>query len=172
MALAYRQMCLDQLEELKLLVDVIGRIDERVAGWIDDPEFQRIYTNIKDGKVGGETVHDMDRRFYEWGEDWHAGFEPHYEDDEWVDSVAAGAILSLGSKHVITMVNQGQITAAQLMKLPGDHVKRWYFRVGDMRALAAERAANPPVIGRRLKPRSHKRASADTIAANGDGVAE
>lgn len=138
-ALAYRQMSKDQLHELALFTKIIGDIDERIAGWIKDPEFQRVYKNIKAGDTSGETVDEMDKRFFEWGEEWHADVvRPEvYDDDEMINSHEAGGILGINFNHMSRLRIAGRINGEHQRPVGGG-VGRWYYRAGDVYALSTK----------------------------------
>jgi hypothetical protein len=138
-ALAYRQMAADNEKLRQQLTEVVRRVDPRIVAWIEDDEFKGLYKQIHDDSLDvPSTVDQLDRRLYEWGEDWHAVIKREaYNDDDMINAVEAGEILGVNKNSINRMRNRGRLEG-EWIKHDGDQNGRWYYRAGDVYRLSSE----------------------------------
>jgi hypothetical protein len=164
-ALAYRETAKDYETAIAELYEIIARVDPRVVEWVDDEQFKALHKLATEDRLVKLTrpaaVADMDQRFYDWGETWHANFVRTYDDDEWINSKEASAILLIDRGTINALRNRGRLNG-QMIKREGDHTAKWYFLAGDIYRLAAERRTRG----------SQKPDTTDKVQTDGESDAE
>lgn len=140
-ALAYRQTALDLDAERRRLADLIARIEPRVVEWIcaATPQFEEPYRAVTgDAYLKAEPVADLDRRLYEWGEEWHAEIRREaYDDDEMITGEEAAQLLGVAGNTVNRHRTRGRL-AGEWIKQDGDATGRFYYRAGDVYRLSSD----------------------------------
>lgn len=144
-ALAYRSLAQQLADEINDLHTRIGKIDPRVLDWVEsppeDPDLARSLKRIADtpAEERGTPVAELDQRFKEWGEDWHAEVPVDYDEDDLIPQAEAAALVQLTPASLGRLRQRGRITAVRT-KHPGDPGSgRFYYRVGDVYDLQRER---------------------------------
>lgn len=136
--LAYRHLATEVTAAEHHLLDLIAKIDPRIVEWIEDDEFKTVHKLAQTGahREAKTAVTEMDERFWEWGEDWHANVVRSYDDDEWINIDEAAAILCLKAASVSRARARGRLHG-KLVKEYGSNAK-WYFLAGDVYRLQNE----------------------------------
>lgn len=158
MALAYRNVAQQLQADHDRLVELFGRIDPRILDWIDDEETRKLLKNLDKNP---DLVGELDKRFREWGETWHAEVVVQYTDDDEVDAKEASKLIHVSANTINRARMRGRITGT-FKKKTGDNMGRWYYVVADVYKLSTE-----------LRGRGWRRTEAtDTVPSSGSSDAE
>lgn len=156
-ALAYRNVARQLTTELLATQTLYKRLDRRLLdSWEPDQDTVKaldvLLANL------GDQVHELDERFKQWGEDWHAEVPVAHDDDDLIDAIEAAKILHLAPHSISRIRCRGKIEGV-FLRLPGDHSAKWYFKVSDVYRLQKER-----------RPRDSRKPDAtDTVGGDGSG---
>lgn len=109
MALAYRAVAEQQRDALLKAAHILGKVDRRLTAF-DDPavlgEIDGLRTLIANTVAG---VGDLDQRFSDWGEEWHAEIPLHHEEDDWITARQAAPLLDIAPNTVGRLRVEGRI---------------------------------------------------------------
>lgn len=126
-ALAYRSLAQQQEQRVAELQKLLAGVDSRILGWIPDPAVLQAIDDFVAEQLG-DPVGDLDRRFADWGETWHAEVVAHHEPDDWVTAAEAGTLIHC-SPQTLTRARMKGLIDGRYVKVAGDSNGRWYFKV-------------------------------------------
>jgi len=135
-ALAYRTSAQAQEEKLTALREALKHVDLRLLEYDNLPSTDVIRDALKDDP-GVQSVADLDKRFTGWGETWHCPRPATYDDDDYIDAVAAADILQISSGAVHKLRLRGRLKGIWNDSLGS--TGGWVFLVRDLYQLSQER---------------------------------
>lgn len=136
-ALHYRQLAEEQQQRANNLQKLLSTVDLRTLRLMDPDLGEAVEEMLKViGATSDNPVEVADRKFIEWGEDWHTPLEAEYGDDEWVPTKVAAKLLHVSEGTVTTQRLNGRIKG-KWNKDPG-RTNGWYFLVSDLYRLQSE----------------------------------
>lgn len=136
-ALAYRAVAEQQRDALLKAAYILGKVDRRLVAYTDPAvlgEIDGTLTAIANivGEVGA-----LDKRFRDWGEQWHAEVPVTYEEDDWISGKEAAPLISITPDSLGRLRIDGRIKG----KWDPNIGSRggWTYRVGDVWKLSTEK---------------------------------
>lgn len=135
MVLAYRHLAQQERAGALLLADLLRRADTRLLAFDNPATLDAIKTALK--TLGdGDPVAELDRRFTDWGESFHAEQPEHYEMDDYVKASVACTLIHVAPKTINTMRINGRIKGHWAPDLGSSG--GYLYRVGDLYDAAAK----------------------------------
>lgn len=136
-ALHYRSLAEEQQKRAndlhQLLTDTVNLKSLRLV----DPDLaQALDVIVVTGGQVADAVETADRKFLEWGEEWHTPLEAEYADDEWVPTRVAARLIHIAEGTITRMRLRGRIQG-KWRKDPGA-ANTWVFKVSDLYKLQSE----------------------------------
>jgi hypothetical protein len=98
MALAYRHLAEQQQLAIQQVREVLEQLDRRLLAYKDPGDVQLLDNALK--AFDDTTTEDLDKRFTDWGETWHADIPQHYEMDDYVKADVAASLIHIGRKGI------------------------------------------------------------------------
>lgn len=137
-ALAYRQVANELQHELEELRRLVEKIDERAIHWSAG---DTVADELQAAKEQRETdrVAELDRRFVDWGETWHAEGSITYQDDDYLDAKEAGKLIQLSPEAINQARLRGRLPGIFDAVSPGARRGTWKYKVADVYKLSVER---------------------------------
>lgn len=135
-ALAYRHLAQEQHRRALELINVLNEIT--VEQWTElvgdgaDELFKNLHQEF------GNPVEDLDKRFYDWGESWHAEQNISYQPDDYVTAQEAATLIQLSWNTIHHMRVRGRIEGVYVPKSAGSGKGTWKYKVADIYKLSAE----------------------------------
>jgi hypothetical protein len=152
-ALAYRNLALEHEQAVAVVRDVLEKFDRRLIAFDNPGSVSELDKALQ--VIEATTVKNLDDRFTEWGETWHAEQPDHYEPHEWVKGSVAAQLLHTSTKQISALRIAGRLKGKwdRDMNTNGGY---WY-RVGDLYELSMKKRGRT----------SRTEGSADTLTDSG-----
>lgn len=135
MALAYRNLCEQQENAMRQVREVIAKMDRRLIAF-DNPASIELLNRALKELDNVTTTGELDARFTDWGEGWHAERPVHYEMDEYVKPTVAASILHISSKTISNLRTAGRLKGKWDPDL--GTVGGYSYKVSDLHDLSAK----------------------------------
>jgi hypothetical protein len=107
-ALAYRNQAQQQQAAMLQIREVLEALDRRLINFDNPASIEKLDTALKAVTSAG-TVEELDQRFTDWGETWHAEQPDHYEPDDYVKATDAAKIVHVNPKTIATLRINGRL---------------------------------------------------------------
>lgn len=107
MALAYRALAQQQQEAREQILRVLEQLDRRLIAF-DNPGAVAIIDKAM-GELAGDGVKELDERFTQWGETFHAEQPDHYEPDDYVKAKVAAQLINCAPKTISNLRIHGRL---------------------------------------------------------------
>lgn len=154
MALAYRAALTEQAARANELEGLLYKVDLRMLGR-KHPGLVEAVEKLLAGPSSKDPVGELDQRFRDWGETWHAEIPVDYDEDDLIPAKEAAAIVSLNSHSISALRVRGRIKGTWDRQLRG-----YRYRVGDVYTLMTEKRARG----------GDSRSSTDTVPNSGSSA--
>lgn len=136
-ALHYRQLAEDQQKRANDLHHLLTAAVNLQSLRLVDPDMaEALEIILATGGPLTDAIAVSDRKFLEWGEEWHTPLEAQYDDDEWVPTRVAARLVHLAEGTITRMRLRGRIQG-KWRKDPGSS-NTWVFKVSDLYKLQSE----------------------------------
>lgn len=136
-ALAYRAVCQQDDELFGEVAAIFHAVDRRLVAF-DNPsvltKINEILKKIQDRAPSTE----LDQRFSDWGEDWHADVPVTYEADDYISAKKAAPLLNIAHGTLGRLRVEGRIEGKWDPKLDGTSRGGWTYKVADVWKLSTE----------------------------------
>lgn len=130
-ALAYRSVAQEQQQTIADMQALLAKIDRRLLGFTDAALDQAIHAIVNATPV--DLVGDLDRRFADWGQAWHAEVVQEHELDDMVPAKVAASLVHLSYGALQRARVRGRIKGEYRGTIEG-----YWYRVRDVYALSSE----------------------------------
>lgn len=108
MALAYRALAEQQDELIKAFVAIMHALDRKLIAFDNPGTLAMIDHKLKKAReLGGPS--ELDQRFSDWGEEWHAELPVTYEADDYITGRQAAPLLNINANTVGRLRIAGRI---------------------------------------------------------------
>lgn len=108
MVLAYRHLAQQQRDAALTLANALRKADTRLLAFDSPATLETIKTALK--ALGDhDPVAELDKRFTDWGETFHAEQPKHYDLDDFVKASIAAQLIQVAPKTINTMRINGRV---------------------------------------------------------------
>lgn len=138
MALAYRAELIKRQEAVKALLLALEQVNRQLISFDSPATLALLDAAVKDLAAGGgdDAVKELDERFTQWGESWHADVPMTFEPDELVKAADAAKILHCSNKTMSTLRIGGRIKGHWDPTLGS--TGGWRYKVADVYELSTK----------------------------------
>lgn len=130
-ALAYRAIAQDQAQQLKAYKDILSKLDRRLLLYDDRQAAARLHALVE--HTNDTQVEELDQRFADWGQTWHADIPMSYDLDDTVPARIAAELLCIAPGTLGRLRANGRIKGEFRGRADG-----FWYRVRDVYALSSE----------------------------------